>query len=97
MLIAAVIAFAGSAGALFWLEKCRSSKFEKSSYHDPLTGLANRAYLDLYLELVTSRAESKEEVVALAFLDLNGFKKARATTSSLDSALEVTSSKYRSK
>lgn len=74
MLIAAVIAFAGSAGALFWLEKCRSSKFEKSSYHDPLTGLANRAYLDLYLQLVTSRAESKEEVVALAFLDLNGFK-----------------------
>jgi diguanylate cyclase (GGDEF)-like protein len=36
--------------------------------------LANRAYLDLYLKLVTSKAKTDGEVVVLAFLDLNGFK-----------------------
>jgi diguanylate cyclase (GGDEF)-like protein len=74
LLLSAVVAFAASASALFWLEKRRSSKLEKSSYHDPLTKLANRAYLDLYLKLVTSKAKTDGEVVVLAFLDLNGFK-----------------------
>ena len=74
MLLAAISAFTASASALFWLEKYRSSKFEKSSYNDPLTRLANRAYLDLYWELVTSKAQANEEVVSLAFLDLNGLK-----------------------
>jgi diguanylate cyclase (GGDEF)-like protein len=70
----AVVTLAASAIALFWLEKRRSSGFEKSSFHDPLTKLANRAYLDLYLKLVTSTAKAHEEIVVLAFLDLNGFK-----------------------
>jgi diguanylate cyclase (GGDEF)-like protein len=74
LLLSAVVAFAASASALFWLEKRRSTKLEKSSYHDPLTKLANRAYLDLYLKLVTSKAKTDGEVVVLAFLDLNGFK-----------------------
>ena len=74
VLLSAVVAFAASASALFWLEKRRFIKLEKSSYHDPLTKLANRAYLDLYLKLVTSKAKSDGEVVVLAFLDLNGFK-----------------------
>jgi diguanylate cyclase (GGDEF)-like protein len=74
LLVCAVVAFAASASALFWLEKRRSSMLEKSSYHDPLTKLANRAYLDLYLKLMTSTAKAHGEIVALAFLDLNGFK-----------------------
>jgi diguanylate cyclase (GGDEF)-like protein len=74
LLAFAVVTLAASAIALFWLEKRRSSGFEKSSFHDPLTKLANRAYLDLYLKLVTSTAKAHEEIVALAFLDLNGFK-----------------------
>ena len=74
LLLSAVVAFAASASALFWLEKRRSSKLEKSSYHDPLTKLANRAYLDLYLKLVTSKAKADGEIVVLSFLDLNGFK-----------------------
>lgn len=74
LLVSAVVVFAASASALFWLEKRRSLKFEKSSFHDPLTKLANRAYLDLYLKLVTSTAKLHDEIVVLAFLDLNGFK-----------------------
>jgi diguanylate cyclase (GGDEF)-like protein len=74
LLVSAVVTLAASASALFWLEKRRSSGFEKSSFHDPLTKLANRAYLDLYLKLVTSTAKAREEIVVLAFLDLNGFK-----------------------
>ena len=74
VLLSAVVAFSASASALFWLEKRRFTKLEKSSYHDPLTKLANRAYLDLYLKLVTSKAKTDGEVVVLAFLDLNGFK-----------------------
>ena len=74
LLLSAVVAFAASASALFWLEKRRSSKLEKSSYHDPLTKLANRAYLDLYLKLVTSKAKADAEIVVLSFVDLNGFK-----------------------
>ena len=74
LLLSAIVAFATSVGALFWLEKRRFKKLEKSSYHDPLTKLANRAYLDLYLKLVTSKAKTDGEIVVLAFLDLNGFK-----------------------
>jgi diguanylate cyclase (GGDEF)-like protein len=74
LLVSAVVVFAASASALFWLEKRRSLKFEKNSFHDPLTKLANRAYLDLYLKLVTSTAKLHDEIVVLAFLDLNGFK-----------------------
>ena len=74
LLLSAVVAFAASASALFWLEKRRFTKLEKSSYHDPLTKLANRAYLDLYLKLVTSKAKADGEIVVLSFVDLNGFK-----------------------
>ena len=74
LLLSAVVAFAASASALFWLEKRRFTKLEKSSYHDQLTKLANRAYLDLYLKLVTSKAKADGEVVVLSFVDLNGFK-----------------------
>ena len=74
LLLSAVVAFAASASALFWLEKRRFTKLEKSSYHDPLTKLANRAYLDLYLKLVTSKAKADAEIVVLSFVDLNGFK-----------------------
>lgn len=74
LMLSGVIAFATSTGGLFFLEKRRSSVFEKNSYHDPLTKLANRAYLDVYLKLATSRAASKGEIVMLAFLDLNEFK-----------------------
>ena len=74
LLLSAVVAFAASASALFWLEKRRFTKLEKSSYHDQLTKLANRAYLDLYLKLVTSKAKADAEIVVLSFVDLNGFK-----------------------
>lgn len=74
LLLSAIGAFAASSSARFFLEKTRASELEKISYHDRLTKLANRAYLDLYLKLVTSKANANEEIVALAFVDLNGFK-----------------------
>jgi diguanylate cyclase (GGDEF)-like protein len=74
LLLFAIATFAASSTALFWLERRRSSDLEKGFYHDPLTKLANRAYLDAYLKRVTTKARAQEEIVVLAFLDLNGFK-----------------------
>jgi diguanylate cyclase (GGDEF)-like protein len=54
--------------------KSCATQFENISNHDRLTQLANRAYLDRYLEHAASRAQANSEVVVLAFLDLNGFK-----------------------
>ena len=45
------------------------------AYHDPLTGLANRAALDLALEEAVAEARASGTAVALAFADLNEFKR----------------------
>jgi predicted signal transduction protein with EAL and GGDEF domain len=45
------------------------------AYHDPLTGLANRAALELALEEAITAARVDGTVVALAFADLNEFKR----------------------
>ena len=45
------------------------------AYHDPLTGLANRAALDVALEEAVTEARAAGTVVALAFADLNEFKR----------------------
>lgn len=44
------------------------------AYHDPLTGLPNRALLEEHLELALARARRHAEAVALLYLDLDGFK-----------------------
>ncbi len=44
------------------------------AYHDPLTGLPNRALLREHLELSLARARRKGEAVALLYLDLDDFK-----------------------
>lgn len=44
------------------------------SLHDPLTGLANRSLLDDRLEKGLQRRRSRERTLALAFVDLDGFK-----------------------
>ncbi|MCW3004651.1 MAG: hypothetical protein JWQ20_3949 [Conexibacter sp.] len=44
------------------------------AYHDPLTGLPNRALLQEHLELALSRARRQGKAVGLLYLDLDGFK-----------------------
>ncbi|HEU4977176.1 MAG TPA: EAL domain-containing protein [Baekduia sp.] len=44
------------------------------AYHDPLTGLPNRALLQEHLGLALARARRQNDAVALLYLDLDGFK-----------------------
>jgi diguanylate cyclase (GGDEF)-like protein/PAS domain S-box-containing protein len=44
------------------------------AYHDPLTGLPNRALLQEHLELSLARARRQGQAVGLLYLDLDGFK-----------------------
>jgi diguanylate cyclase (GGDEF)-like protein/PAS domain S-box-containing protein len=44
------------------------------AYHDPLTGLPNRALLQEHLELALARARRQSQAVGLLYLDLDGFK-----------------------
>jgi diguanylate cyclase (GGDEF)-like protein/PAS domain S-box-containing protein len=48
---------------------------KQAALTDRLTGLPNRAHFDQHLELSLKEAPLHGEVVALAFLDLNGFKR----------------------
>ena len=42
--------------------------------HDPLTGLANRAFLDAHIPQALAAAEREDEDVALLLMDLDRFK-----------------------
>jgi diguanylate cyclase (GGDEF)-like protein/PAS domain S-box-containing protein len=44
------------------------------AYHDPLTGLPNRALLQEHLELALARTRRQGKAIALLYLDLDGFK-----------------------
>ncbi len=57
-----------------WLGRTHFSQFEHRAFHDSLTGLPNRWYVDLHLDWACSRAEAHGDLVILAFIDLNGFK-----------------------
>ncbi|MFO8155671.1 MAG: GGDEF domain-containing protein [Thiohalospira sp.] len=52
----------------------QAEKLERLSRMDPLTGAANRRYLDDELTRETSRAERSGSPLTLAFLDLDHFK-----------------------
>ncbi|MCB1667909.1 MAG: EAL domain-containing protein [Pseudomonadales bacterium] len=56
----------------------KASKVEKHvkklAYHDPLTGLPNRAQLMQQLRVMLNRANLENEKVAILFLDLDRFK-----------------------
>ncbi len=49
------------------------------SYHDPLTGLANRRFLQEEAERILALADRQKEPVSLLYLDLNDFKKINDT------------------
>jgi diguanylate cyclase (GGDEF)-like protein len=57
-----------------WLGRTQFSQFEYPAFHDFLTGLPNRRYVEMYLEWACSRAKAHGNLVILAFIDLNGFK-----------------------
>jgi diguanylate cyclase (GGDEF)-like protein len=52
---------------------------ERQALNDALTGLPNRRYLLRYLATLVGRAQPHDEVVAVLFLDLDGFKRVNDT------------------
>lgn len=54
--------------------KRRSAYLEHAAAHDPLTGLPNRLLLGTQLSAAIARAERNSTVVAVCYLDLDGFK-----------------------
>jgi diguanylate cyclase (GGDEF)-like protein/PAS domain S-box-containing protein len=55
-------------------KKLAASFIEKMAYSDQLTGLANRALLSDRLLQSMAHARRREDLLAVAFLDLDGFK-----------------------
>jgi diguanylate cyclase (GGDEF)-like protein len=51
-----------------------AATLQHHAYHDPLTGLANRALLTDRLEHALTQRQAEWEPVAVIFLDLDGFK-----------------------
>lgn len=49
-------------------------QLERMAYYDPLTGLPNRALLADRLRLVLAKAQREQRVLAVCYLDLDGFK-----------------------
>jgi diguanylate cyclase (GGDEF)-like protein len=56
-----------------------SDRFRDSSMRDPLTGLANRTLLHLYLEHAARRARRSHANAAVLFLDLDRFRQVNDT------------------
>jgi diguanylate cyclase (GGDEF)-like protein/PAS domain S-box-containing protein len=54
--------------------KALEEKLEHLAFHDPLTGLANRALFVDHLEHALARIDRREEPIAVLFMDLDNFK-----------------------
>ena len=54
--------------------KRSQAELENLAHHDPLTGLPNRLYLSIRLELALDRAKRRSTSGAVLFLDLDHFK-----------------------
>lgn len=57
----------------------RARELEEESRRDALTGVYNRAYLELYLKQEFEQANRTESPLSIAFCDLDGFKKVNDT------------------
>jgi diguanylate cyclase (GGDEF)-like protein len=55
-------------------EQAESARFERSSLHDPLTGLPNRLLLEQRIEQTALRARRSHTSAAVLFADLDRFK-----------------------
>lgn len=49
-------------------------QLEYQAYHDELTGLGNRRRLEKYLDKAISKSKEKETILAVVYIDLDGFK-----------------------
>ncbi len=56
------------------IERHAANKIRHQAMHDPLTGLTNRSGFELALEEAITDTQIRGHVVALAMLDLDGFK-----------------------
>ncbi len=56
------------------LQNAEKEKYEKIASSDILTGLLNRFGLDMALEEIQFQAKEKDEMFALLFMDIDGFK-----------------------
>lgn len=54
--------------------KIFEDQLEKQAYHDALTGLPNRRMLERHLDEILRKNEQEKTALAVAFIDLNGFK-----------------------
>ena len=71
-----------SGGSRYWQgfmvditeRKALENELEHRAFHDPLTGLPNRDLFSDRLEQALTRAQRRDEVVAVLFLDLDNFK-----------------------
>ncbi len=54
--------------------KAHGMQLEKMAFYDPLTGLANRRLLEDRLVVAIANANRHKEVMAILYLDLDGFK-----------------------
>lgn len=54
--------------------EARTAELERMAHFDPLTGLPNRTLLADRLEQAMAHARRRQSLLALAFLDLDGFK-----------------------
>jgi diguanylate cyclase (GGDEF)-like protein len=79
---------AGLALALWMYYQTRQANANRESHdrqkeymarHDPLTGLANRRHLQEQLDMQIRDARRRSAIVALMYLDLDGFKKVNDT------------------
>jgi diguanylate cyclase (GGDEF)-like protein len=52
----------------------RETALQEKAFHDPLTGVANRALLEEHLNSAIARAQRTGERLALYYLDLDAFK-----------------------
>jgi len=56
-----------------------NKKLENAALHDPLTGLPNRLFISKYLEEKIRSADKKNNIIAVAHIDLDNFKKINDT------------------
>lgn len=55
-------------------KKRQEIQLERVAYYDPLTGLPNRRMFEDHIKKVMARKDSKSSIMALCFMDLDGFK-----------------------